>query len=233
MKQAQAKKESTYRLLVEDRKACTLCADRLVNASRIDGGQYDSERIGPYSQWQGNLNAPLMVIAQDFSDVAGFRKYLGWAGSDIQTNITLRRLLACAGIGILAPEYGRPDDTLFFTNAVLCMKSGLQGGRQQNIPNRFFCNCSGFLRRTIEIVTPRLVITLGAGALKAVRLAFPGGNCEPLKDVVGRHMPLTKDVVLAPMYHPSPTVVNTTRSFPKMCEDWRGLQRPENDLELG
>ena len=184
----------------------------------------DSDRIGPYTQWQGNLSAPLMVVAQDFSDVAGFRKYRGWAGTDIQTNLTLQRLLACAGVKISVPAYGAPDDQLFFTNAVLCMKSGTQGGRQQNIPSRCFKNCSSFLRRTIEIVAPTVVVTLGVGALKAARLAFPSENNEPLRAVVGRCLPFAPGIALVPMYHPSPTVVNTHRCIERMCEDWSKLR---------
>ncbi len=218
--------ESEYRQLVNDRKTCRLCSDRLENASLIDQGKFDSDRIGPYTRWQGNRKAELMVVGQDFSDVAGFKTYRGWAGADVQTNKTLLELLACAGVKISGPVYGKPDDRLFFTNAVLCMKSGSLGGRQQDIPNRCFANCSSFLRRTVEIVAPTVVVTLGAGALKAARFAFPGTSDEPLREVVGRFLPLAPNIALVPMYHPSPTVVNTHRSMERMREDWsrpRGL----------
>lgn len=216
--------EREYRQLVDERKVCRICSDRLENASLIDQGKFDSDRIGPYTQWQGNLKAELMVVGQDFSDVAGFRAYRGWAGADVQTNRTLRELLACAGVTISGPAYGEPDDRLFFTNAVLCMKSGSRGGRQQDIPIRCFKNCSSFLRRTVEIVAPTVVVTLGAGALEAARFAFPGTNGKPLREVVGRVLPLAPNIALIPMYHPSPTVVNNHRSMDQMREDWRGLR---------
>ena len=214
-------KAQKYRHLVSDRKNCFLCEDRLQNPARIEGGIFDSNHVGPYSQWQGNLDAPLLLVAQDFSDVSGFRKYRGWAGSDIQTNVTLQGLLGHAGFDIAAPAHGLPDDKLFFTNAVLCMKSGAQGGRQQEIPSKCFTNCAPLLRRTVEIVAPRVVVTLGAHALKAIRHAFPGGENDPLREVVGQPRPLTQGILLVAVYHPSPTVVNTHRCIEKMREDWK------------
>ena len=44
----------------------------------IDSG-FDSDRIGPYTLWQGNLKAELMVIGQDFTDVEDFKRAGGLA----------------------------------------------------------------------------------------------------------------------------------------------------------
>jgi uracil-DNA glycosylase family 4 len=216
-------KRREYQVLVEKRKACSRCKGWLENASRIEGGVHDSNSLGPYSRWQGNLDASVVVVAQDFSDVAGFCKYRGWAGSDIKTNKFLVELLGCAGIVVEFPEYGRPDDKLFFTNAVLCMKSGQQGGRQQSIPVICFDNCSSFLKTTIKIIAPRLVITLGEQALRATARAFDRCSAEPLSQCVGRPVALASGIQLVPVYHPSPTVVNVHRRIEQMRADWRGI----------
>jgi DNA polymerase len=208
-----------YRTLVAERKACAACEGCLANPSRIDGGIHDSDRLGPYSRWQGNLDAPLVVVGQDFADVASFRKYGGWPGPDVGTNLNLVALLREAGFEIQPPRRGVPDDRLFFTNAVLCMKAGAGRGRQQRVPAWCFKKCSGFLRRTIEIVSPRVVVTLGTGALAAVRRAFEVKGSR-LRGCVGKEEPLREGTVLVPMYHPSPTVVNTTRSMETMRGDW-------------
>jgi uracil-DNA glycosylase family 4 len=216
-------KQREYQVLVEKRKACSLCKGQLENASRIEGGVHDSDRVGPYSRWQGNLDASVVVVAQDFSDVAGFCKYRGWAGSDVQTNKYLVELLGCADFAVALPEYGKPDDKLFFTNAVLCMKSGQQGGRQQSVSVSCFNNCSSFLKTTIEIIAPRLVITLGEQALRATTHAFGIRKAEPLSRCVGHPVALASGIQLVPVYHPSPTVVNTHRCIERMRADWRGI----------
>jgi uracil-DNA glycosylase family 4 len=217
-------KQTPYRKLVEDRKACKLCDGHLQNASRIANGIHDSDRVGSFTQWQGNLDSPLVLVAQDFSDIAGFENYRGWAGHDVQTNINLVDLFKCAGLHIDLPEHGKPGDSLFFTNAVLCMKSGEKNGRQQSIAASCFTNCSPFLKRSIELVAPSVVVTLGTHALTATRRAFGISSDEPLSQAVGQPVPLATGIQLVPMYHPSPTVVNTHRSREVMRNDWRSLK---------
>lgn len=218
-------KQRAYGELVATRKECSVCSGDLENASRIGGGFLDSERIGPYTQWQGNLDSPIVLVAQDFGDVRRFRKYRGWAGSDVQTNLNLVELVREAGFKIAPPKYREPNDLLFFTNAVLCMKISDHRGRQEDVPARCYVNCVPFLRRTIEIVEPRAVVTLGRAALETVCHAYQLHLHSELSELVGRYLPLNRTVVLVPMYHPSPTVVNTSRrGWNQMRFDWRRIR---------
>lgn len=124
-------KQAEYLKLVAERKVCHACAPELTNPSVIEGGALDSEHIGPHSRWQGNLDAELVVVAQDFADDKTFVRVRGWPGEKVQTNRRLVELVAAAGITIVAPKRGCCDDRLFFTNAVLCLKRG--GERLSNV----------------------------------------------------------------------------------------------------
>jgi len=213
-------KADLYRDLVACRKRCRLCKDfGLLNPSKIGGGRFDSDRIGPYTLWQGNLDARLVVVGQDFANVDGFLKYKGWPGHNIQTNLNLVSLLRSAGISIPPPDKGHSDDNLFFTNAVLCMKQG--NGRQARVPTACFRSCGQFLRRTLELVRPRLLVTLGSAALRSVWDAFECPGRSRFPEMVGHRHPIADRLELAPMYHPSPTVVRTHRSLDAMRRDWQ------------
>lgn len=216
-------RQVAYRALVEKRKRCTLCAGCLDNASSIDSGGLDCDQVGPYTQWQGNLDSPLIVVGQDFGDVATFRKYKGWPGWDVDTNENLVELAREAGFELAIPHRGHPDNVLFFTNAVLCLKRGERGGRSESVPNRCFRNCASFLKATIELVGPRVVVTLGARPLAAARYAFGISNLSTLSNVVGRHMPLTETTWLVPVYHPSPLGV-AQRPMDTMRADWQAIR---------
>jgi hypothetical protein len=50
-----------YAALVRTRKDCR-ARSVLVNPAACDGGIHDSEQIGPWSLWQGNLNADLVIV---------------------------------------------------------------------------------------------------------------------------------------------------------------------------
>lgn len=215
-------KVNRYEVLTASRKSCSLCEDQLVNASQIDGGKYDTDRIGAYSNWQGNLDSPIVLVAQDFADVNGFRQLNGWAGHRVGTNLTLIKLFESVGITLAVPEFGVPGDVVFFTNAVLCMKKGVEGKRrmQQSLPAACFKNCRPFLRRTIDMVSPRIVLGLGAKAIRSVLGCYQIKMKVKMADMAGKPILLSDNCVLVPLYHPSRTVLNTHRSFEKMKKDW-------------
>jgi len=217
-------KELAYAELVTERKSCSACAE-LTNPSQACGGRYDSERIGPYSRWQGNIDAQVVVVAQDFADMDTFVDVQGWPGERVQTNLVLVEHAAMSGLSISPPKQHQSDDTLFFSNAVLCLK---QGNIQSRIPTRCFRECGRrFLRRTIELVSPRAVITLGTKALDATLKCFDLSRTRGLVELIESEctFDLPCASTLFPMCHPSRTVLNTVRSLDEQKSDWARLGR--------
>lgn len=222
-------KSQRYLKLVESRKTCNLCTG-LTNPAVVAGGSLDSDRIGPYSRWQGNLYSELVVVAQDFADLDTFRAVQGWPGERVGTNTTLVDLVAAAGITIAPPNRGNPEDRLFFTNAVLCLK---RGNMQTKIPDDCFRECGKrFLRKTLELVQPRAVAALGEGAVNAVLYAFDLPRVRGITALArsGRTFHLPWGARVFPMCHPSPTVLNTHRSKEEQESDWRRLGQWLGDL---
>ena len=70
---------SAYAALVRARKSCRACTG-LINPAACDGGTKDSDQIGPWSLWQGNLNADLVIVGQDSGDTRYFIRRGGSAG---------------------------------------------------------------------------------------------------------------------------------------------------------
>src|ERR1035441_2430857 len=66
----------SYAALVRGRQACHACRG-LINPSECEGGIHDSDQIGPWSLWQGNLSADLLVVGQDWGDTRYFAKNKG------------------------------------------------------------------------------------------------------------------------------------------------------------
>jgi hypothetical protein len=87
-------RDDDYEQLVARRKHCHACKG-MINPSEVDGGRFDSGQIGPWSRWQGNLSADLMVVGQDWGDEGYFRQGEGW---DRATNPTNRTLRSCCKI---------------------------------------------------------------------------------------------------------------------------------------
>lgn len=205
--------------LVQERKGCRLCAG-LTNPAEVDDGVFDSDRIGPYTRWQGNLDAPLMVVGRDFAPVEKFRELRGWPGERVQTNLKLVGLLEEAGFRIAPPRSGSSDDQVFFTNTVLCLPSGT--AMRTRVRREWLRNCgSRFLRRTIEVIQPRVVAALGTAALSAILEAFGQPRCADFRRMVetSAAVSLTNTLRLFAAYHPA----TTARSRKDQAADWRRI----------
>lgn len=214
-------RKTAYDALVAERKACRSCVG-LTNPADVAGGRYDSPEIGPWTLWQGCLDAKLMVIGQDWGDVACLEADEGKDSPNNPTNAQLRHLLSIAGMEIIPAGTRDTENKLFFTNAVLCLKTG---GLGAPVSAAWFRECGPrFLRRQIEIIRPSVVVTLGAWAYYAVAYAF-GFQAKRLRDAVELEPPraLLPDAMLMPVYHCSPKVLASWRKRDQQEADWRRI----------
>jgi uracil-DNA glycosylase len=216
---------TAYDELVESRIRCRLCTG-LVNPSVAVGGQFDSTHIGPWSRWQGNLRARLMVVGQDWGDVRCLVKNRGVEPPSNVTNTALVRLLESIGVEISPPGSEHGQDVAFFTNAVLCLKT--EGGLQGKVEDIWFQNCSEFLRGQVEIVRPEVVVGLGARAYAALLSAFGFvPPASPYKRVVESKTPvvLPTGSSLFGVYHCGAQGQNRNRPMAQQLVDWERIHR--------
>lgn len=214
-------KIEAYERLVEKRKACSLC-NGLCNPAMVGGGQYDSGHIGPWSLWQGNLRAALLVVGQDWGDVSYFTRWTGRdqpSGND--TNENLQHLLETVGIRIGRPRDPQ-DQVVFLTNLILCLKT--KGGLQGDVDDEWFSNCSkAFFKPLLEMISPRAIIALGKKVSESILAlcGIPYSKHAALSKLMSRSpYQLTNSTVLFPVYHCGAKGVNFNRSMPEQKEDW-------------
>jgi len=212
-------KGTRYDALVKARKACRACSD-LTNPSVCKGGAFDSDAIGAWSRWQGNLGAELMVVGQDWGDVDWFVRAEGRPTNTSTTNRTLVKLLGSVGFNIKLPGETPGEGILFFTNAVLCFK---KGGAQASVKTEWFRNCgTHFLRPLIDLVRPKVVVCLGERAYRAVLTAYGIRPCK-FSDAVKSEepVPLPGGLSVLPVYHCGAGTQNRNRNRDAQLEDWK------------
>lgn len=106
---------------------------------------------------------------------------------------------------------------IFITSAALC-NPRTESGANRKPARTEVENCSGFLRRTLEIVGPRVVVTLGSVALEAIkRIKY---HDLTLKESVGRIYDWDGRL-LVPIYHPSPQVLASHRRENAQLDDYK------------
>jgi uracil-DNA glycosylase len=216
-------KRQEYAKLVAKRKACHLCDSHgLTNPSVCGEGVYDiNGHIGPWSGWQGNLDAELMVVAQDWG---GVEYYIDHKGLEEDTNTTNKRvceLLSSIGISIQLPRQSKTA-TLFFTNSVLCLRPGRLTGP---IKSRRFTNCStNSLRPQVELLNPKVVVTLSLMAYRALLKAYSLRPKTRMREAVLEIVRLPGGNLVVPVFHPGNNGTRS-RSLENQKADWQRVRQ--------
>jgi len=167
-------------------------------------------RSAVLSARNGRVGASVMFVGEAPGRQGGDRTRVPFSGDQSGRNFS--RYLASIGLA-------RAD--IFITNSALCNPRSPTGANRK--PTRGeVSNCSDFLRRQVEVVDPRVVVTLGAVALAALRAV----EYHPftLKENVGQ-VQTWRGRLLVPLYHPSPQVLASHRREPQQLEDYRSVAR--------
>lgn len=218
-------KQAAYEALVRDVRACTACVGLAPTQSRepqpralrnvIAGNErLHAKGLGYWSDELGALDADVMVVAQDPGSESYFLKAGPSAGapgrprwcdpSHPEKDFTWHNMtsyLAANGI---------PLDRCFATNAVLCARS--TEGSSGTAHGVWFKNCRGFLARQIELVSPKVIASLGEWSTDAVFSALgermPTGR---FRDLVEGPPIRVGDRHVVPLYHPAARPKDRTR----------------------
>jgi len=186
-----------FAALVAEAARCRLCAAMCGRSAVL------SER-------NGRPGAPVMFVGEAPGRQGGDRTRVPFSGDQSGRNFT--RYIASIGLR---------RDQLFITNAALCNPRTETGANRK--PSRLEVeNCSAFLRRQLEVVDPRVVVTLGAVSLAALRAV----EYHPftLKENVGQ-VHAWHGRLLVPLYHPSPQVLASHRREAAQLEDYKQVAR--------
>lgn len=218
------KKNLEYKNLVVERKSCKKCPS-LKNPSSNSFSRFDSDQIGPWTRWQGDLDAKLLIVGQDWG---GSLTFIRQEGKDIEspTNATLRELLKSIGIEISSPgnDSTPRKSGVFLTNSVLCIKQGADNGQ---ISAGYFSNCgSSFLLPQIELVSPKVVVTLGLEAYKATINAYGLTPRQRMREAVAQEerIQIKNGPEIVPVFHCGGLGLRN-RSKPDQLNDWKRVHR--------
>ena len=168
------------------------------------------ERAAVLSDLNGSVDARVMFIGEAPGRRGADRTRVPFSGD--QSGKNFERFLASIDL---------KRSKIFITSAALCNPRSASGANRR--PKALeIRNCSDFLRRSIELVDPRIVVTLGTVALEALKLVhYHDFN---LKNDVGR-VRRWNGRLLVPLYHPSPQVLITSRKEAAQLRDYKVVRR--------
>lgn len=166
-----------------------------------------SDQPAVLSPANGNLNAKIVFVAEAPGRFGARRTGIPFHGDRSGDNF--ETLLAHIGL---------TREDVFITNAVLC--NPLKKGNNRRPKTSEIRNCSHFLRETLDLICPGVVVTLGSVGLQALNLLL-GTRYQLSKNVA---KPLaTPNFTLFPLYHPGPRVTNWKRPMTQQKKDFNKI----------
>ncbi len=183
-----------FECLTRQAAECTTCPN-MVEQSAV---------LGPAN---GSIDSDILFVAEAPGRFGGARTGIPFSGDKSGDNF--EALIAHVGLT-------RQD--IFVTNAVLC--NPLANGNNRRPTSKEIGNCSSYLKSVLELMQPRIVVTLGGVGLDAINRILD--TRYKLAEVMGKPQ-FTEHFTLLPLYHPSPRVTNWKRPLSIQKRDFRKI----------
>jgi len=190
-------KRALFRKLAIEAANCTICPRMC-------------DRKAVLSDLNGPIDARVMFIAEAPGRNGADRTRIPFHGD--ASGVNFERLLHSV-------ELTRSD--IFITNTVLCSPRSATGANDK--PTRTeIANCSSYLRQQIELINPRVIATLGAVALQALKSI--DRHDITLKELAGKIIKWNGRLLI-PLYHPSPKTIAAARSLSEQINDFAAVRQ--------
>lgn len=167
-------------------------------------------RVAVLSELNGNINPKVMFIAEAPGRQGGDRTRKPFSGDKSGANF--QKLLDSINL---------KREEIFITNTVLCNPRKPSGANRKP-SKREIKNCAEYLKRTVEIINPKIIATLGAVALEGLRAIEY--HQFTLKREVATILKWNKRLLI-PLYHPSPQVLASHRREYEQLADFQILKK--------
>ncbi len=175
-----------------------------------------AEKTAVLSDLNGSIDAQVLFIAEAPGRQGADRTRKPFFGDKSGENFT--KLLDSIGLN---------REEIFITNSALCSPRS-ETGANRKPTRREISNCSSFLKRQIDLINPRIVVSLGAVALEALKaIEYHQLSLKNVGEVVGWN-----SRILIPLYHPSPQVIASRRNFNEQLVDFQLINKALKNLKL-
>ena len=196
-------KKQVFNELIKEAAGCTLCPAMCGRSAVL-------------SELNGSIDSRIMFIGEAPGRKGADRTRVPFSGD--QSGANFDRFLS--SINLTRKE-------IFITSAALCNPRS-ESGANRKPSQKELANCSSFLRRTIDVVDPRVIVTLGSVALEALkRIQYH----ELTLKTSASQIHSWNNRVLVPIYHPSPQVLASHRREAEQLADYQIVKRGLNGLE--
>lgn len=217
-----ADKKAAYAALIEKRRSHTFQA----GLSNPRDTAFDGYFLEPWAQWQGNLDADIVVVGQEFCDLTTFNNVRGTVERkpdvyEYPANRNLVEYFKLLDIEVAHPLDPNKVDHVFFTNAVMGLKDG---SMSSNFKDSWLKESRElFLKPLLDIIQPKVVIAIGTKATSTLGkiYSFPVGSHADM--VAASPIRMVAGPMVFPVYHTGGLgLANRRKEF--QIDDWKRIK---------
>lgn len=202
-----------FDILIKDLSVCNKCTNmKCASKSLINIYQdynFCTNIPSIWTDWFNRLDSEIMIIGQDwgpYSDMKMFHELLNKDKSNWKYLIESEKSNTKKMLERYIKESSNNRyslDNIYITNAIMCARQG-ENYRGNNIDlKKSTLNCSEYLLRQIEIVKPKVILTLGYYPLLSLSKIFEFNIEKTLKETILKFSEIMFDnYVIIPLYHP-------------------------------
>lgn len=211
-------KKELYNKLLKDLGNCEKC----INLQSKKGKDYSLINIykdkqfyknipSIWTDWFNRLDSKIMIIGQDwgpYNDMKVLNKlYLknqskdNWEYLIQQEKSNTKKQLENYIKQSSNNKYSLKD--IFITNAIMCARKG-ENYRGDNINlKKSTIYCSKYLLKQIEIVNPKIILTLGYYPIYSLSKSYNFDICKNLKETIQKYPEIKiNNYIIIPLFHP-------------------------------
>lgn len=236
------KKEQLNKMF-DDMSKCDLCLDMkskngkdcsLINIYKDD---FYKEIPSIWTDWFNRVDSKIMIIGQDWGPYIEMKKFhdmykveeteANWKRI-IEEEKSLTKKMLTKYLIESGSSHGVDKefiDKIYVTNAIMCARSG-NNYRSDNIKlKECSLNCSKYLKRQIDIIKPKIILTLGFYPLLSLSKLYGFKIDDKLTDNINNYGVFELDeFVIIPLYHPAAQISSDKQreQYNKIWQyDWR------------
>lgn len=237
-------KNKCFNNLIKDLSVCDKCINFKCSSKSLINiyTKYDFCTNIPsiWTDWFNRLNSDIMIIGQDwgpYSDMKKFHDLLKEDKSNWKDLIESEKSNTKKMLEKYIKEssnYKYSLDDCYITNAIMCARRG-ELYRGNNIDLKMSTlNCSEYLSNQIEIVKPKVILTLGYYPLMSLSRIFNFKIGKALKETIVE-LPeiMVSNYVIIPLYHPV-AQIKTEEQLKQYKRIWKYIDlKTQNNNEEG
>lgn len=234
-------KKAEFLKLVQDVSECHVCEHMITNPHSDNGEcllndehglNTDKPYVNLWNLWNGNLDADIMVIGQDFGTKEEAEHLQNEWKAGTYSNHTDRNIRDLFE-KVFSIDVDSDRAPLFFTNMANCYRRNISTGEMHSgwLP---IC-ANKFMGRLIEIIMPKVIIVLGQKTFEAffcieghpIRCVSNNSQGNSFSDIVSASYQIefgNKAIDVFPVYHPG-AYSQRNRKFNEQVSDWKRIKK--------